>query len=55
MSAFPEVPLRITQDMLLSRKVDLERRMGRVPPVTLAILALVVAIFVAQVRVGALD
>jgi len=54
-SAFPEVPLRITQDMLLSRKVDLERRMGRVPPVTLAILALLVAIFVAQVRMGALD
>ena len=55
MNAFPEVPLRITHDMLLSRRVDLERRMGRVPPVTLAILALLVAIFVLEVRAGALD
>jgi rhomboid protease GluP len=41
--------------MLLSRKVDLERRMGRVPPVTLVILALLAAIFVAELRMGALD
>jgi len=41
--------------MLLSRKVDFERRMGRVPPVTLAILALLAAIFVAELRMGALD
>jgi rhomboid protease GluP len=54
-SAVPEVPLRITPDMLLSRKVDFERRMGRVPPVTLAILALLAAIFVAELRMGALD
>jgi len=54
-SAFPEVPLRITSEMLLSRRVDLERRMGRVPPVTLAILAVLVAVVVVEVRVGALD
>jgi rhomboid protease GluP len=54
-SAVPEAPLRITPDMLLSRKVDFERRMGRVPPVTLVILALLVAIFVAELRMGALD
>ena len=55
MSAIPEPALRITPDMLLSRKVDLERRMGRLPPVTLVILALLAAIFVAEVRTGALD
>ena len=55
MSAVPEAPLRITPDMLLSRRVDFERRMGRVPPVTLVILALLVAIFVAELRMGALD
>ncbi len=55
MSAVPEAPLRITPDMLLSRKVDFERRMGRVPPVTLVILALLAAIFVAELRMGALD
>jgi rhomboid protease GluP len=54
-SAVPETPLRITPDMLLSRRVDFERRMHRVPPVTLATLALLAAIFVAEVRMGALD
>lgn len=54
MGAVPEPPLRITPDMLLSRRVDLERRMARVPPLTLATLALLVAIFVAEVRMGAL-
>jgi rhomboid protease GluP len=54
-NAVPEAPLRITPDMLLSRRVDLERRMGRVPPVTLVILALLAAIFVAELRMGALD
>jgi rhomboid protease GluP len=52
---FPEQPLRITPDMLLSRRVDLERRMGRVPPVTLATLVLLAVIFVGEVRLGALD
>lgn len=55
MSAVPEAPLRITPDMLLSRRVDFERRMGRVPPVTLATLALLVVIFIAEVRMGALE
>jgi rhomboid protease GluP len=54
-SAVPETPLRITPDMLLSRRVDFERRMRRVPPVTLATLTLLAAIFVAEVRTGALD
>ncbi len=54
MSAAPEAPLRITPDMLLSRRVDLERRMGRVPPATLAILALLAAIFALEVWAGAL-
>jgi rhomboid protease GluP len=50
----PETPLRITPDMLLSRRVDLERRMGRVPPATLVILALLAVIFAAEVWMGAL-
>jgi rhomboid protease GluP len=54
-STFPEAPLRITPEMLLSRRVDFERRMSRVPPVTLATLALLVVIFVAEVRMGALE
>ena len=54
MSAVPEQPLRITFDMLLSRRVDFERRMRRVPPVTVATLALLAAIFFAEVRMGAL-
>lgn len=55
MGGFPEQPLRITPDMLLSRRVDLERRMGRVPPVTLATLVLLAIIFVGELRLGALD
>ena len=54
MSTTPEPPLRITPDMLLSRKVDFERRMGRVPPVTIATLALLALIVVAEIRMGAL-
>jgi rhomboid protease GluP len=53
-SAVPETPLRITPDMLLSRRVDFERRMRRVPPVTLVTLVLLTVIFVAEVRTGAL-
>ena len=54
MNAVPEAPLRITPDMLLSRRVDFERRMRRVPPVTLVTLILLTVIFVAEVRTGAL-
>jgi len=53
-STVPEQPLRITFDMLLSRRVDFERRMRRVPPVTVVTLALLAAIFFAEVRMGAL-
>jgi rhomboid protease GluP len=51
----PEQPLRITPDMLLSRRVDFERRMRRLPPVTLGIIGVLVAIFVVEVAVGALQ
>jgi len=54
MGIAPEQPLRITPDMLLSRRIDFERRLRRFPPVTVAILLLLTAIFVAEVRVGAL-
>jgi rhomboid protease GluP len=50
----PEQPLRITPDMLLSRRIDFERRLRRFPPVTVTILALLLAIFVAELRFGAL-
>ena len=54
MATAPEQPLRITPDMLLSRRIDFERRMRRLPPVTVAILVVLVVIFLAEVRVGAL-
>jgi rhomboid protease GluP len=37
-----ESPLLITPEMLLSRRVDFERRMRRLPPVTLGLLGLLV-------------
>src|SRR5919198_1197110 len=40
-----DVPLRITPDMLLSRRVDFERRMRRLPPVTIALIAVLTVIF----------
>lgn len=54
MATAPEPPLRITPDMLLSRRIDFERRMPRVPLLTVVILVALLAIFVAEVRVGAL-
>jgi rhomboid protease GluP len=54
MTGEPEIPLRITPDMLLSRRVDFERRMRRVPPVTIALIALLVAVFAGEVRTRAL-
>jgi len=54
MAIGPEPPLRITPEMLLSRRIDFERRMRRLPPVTAAILVLLVAIFALEVRFGAL-
>ena len=54
MATAPEPPLRITPDMLLSRRIDFERRMRRLPLVTVVILVVLVVIFLAEVRVGAL-
>jgi rhomboid protease GluP len=54
MAIAPDQPLRITPDMLLSRRIDFERRMRRWPPVTAAILLALIAIFVVEIRVGAL-
>ncbi len=54
MATAPEQPLRITPDMLLSRRIDFERRMRRLPPVTVAILVVLVVIFLVEVKVGAL-
>ena len=41
----PEQALPITPDMLLGRRVDFERRMRRLPPVTLALIVVLIAIF----------
>jgi rhomboid protease GluP len=54
MATAPDPPLRITPDMLLSRRIDFERRMPRVPLLTVVIAVALLAIFVAEVRVGAL-
>src|SRR5262249_3950433 len=54
MGGTQETPLRITPEMLLSRRVDFERRMQRFPPLTAAILAVLVLVFVAGVRFRAL-
>jgi rhomboid protease GluP len=43
-----EAPLRITPDMLLSRRVDFERRMRRLPPLTVALIALLGVIFAVE-------
>lgn len=53
--AAPEQPLRITPDMLLSRRVDFERRMRRLPPATLAIIGVLAAVFAVEVAAGALQ
>ena len=50
-----ETPLRITPAMLLSRRIDFERRMRRFPPVTSAIIAALAVIFVLELGMGALD
>jgi rhomboid protease GluP len=50
-----ERPLRITPDMLLSRRVDFERRMRRFPPVTAAIIGLLAVVFVVELGLHALD
>jgi rhomboid protease GluP len=50
-----EQPLRITPDMLLSRRVDFERRMRRAPPVTVGVILALVVIFLIELGTGALD
>jgi rhomboid protease GluP len=55
MGGTSETPLRITPEMLLSRRVDFERRMQRFPPLTAAILVVLVLVFVAELRFGALE
>jgi len=51
----PEQPIRITPAMLLSRRVDFERRMRRTPPVTLALVVVLGVIFAGESAVGSLD
>jgi len=55
MGGTTETPLRITPEMLLSRRVDFERRMRRFPPLTVAILAVLLLILIFEIRVGALE
>ena len=50
-----EQALRITPDMLIRRRVDFERRMRRLPPVTLAIIGALVAIFALEIGLEILD
>jgi rhomboid protease GluP len=49
-----ERALRITPEMLLGRRLDFERRMRRLPPVTLGILAALVVVFAWEMVTGAL-
>jgi rhomboid protease GluP len=50
-----ERPLRITPDMLLGRRVDLERRLRPAPPLTLSLIGLLTLIYAVEVMAGALD
>ncbi len=54
MSLPEERPLRITPDMLLGRRVDLERRLRPAPPFTLTLIGLLALIYVIEVMAGAL-
>ena len=49
-----ERPLRITSDMLLSRRVDFERRMHRWPPVTLTIIGVLAVVFAVEAALRAI-
>ena len=49
-----ERPIRITSEMLLSRRVDFERRMHRWPPVTLAIIGVLAVVFAVEAAVKAI-
>lgn len=50
-----ERPLRITPDMLLSRRVDFERRMRRLPPLTTGLVGLLGLVFLLEVAADGLD
>jgi rhomboid protease GluP len=50
-----ERPLRITADMLLSRRVDFERRMRRLPPLTFGLIALLALVFLVEVSGDTLE
>ncbi|HYE92445.1 MAG TPA: rhomboid family intramembrane serine protease, partial [Terriglobales bacterium] len=50
-----EEALRITPDMVLRRRVDFERRMRRLPPVTLGVIVVLVAIFALELGLEILD
>ena len=50
-----EQPLIIRADMLLSRRLDFERRMNRAPRATLAIIGVLAAVFAVEVAMDALD
>jgi rhomboid protease GluP len=51
----PEPALRITPDMLIRRRVDFERRMRRLPPVTVALIVVLTAIFLVEHALEVLD
>jgi rhomboid protease GluP len=50
-----EQPLRITPDMLLARRVDFERRMRRLPPLTVGLIGLLGVVFLAELAGDALE
>jgi len=50
-----ERPLRITPDMLLSRRLDFEKRMSRRPAVTVGLLAILATICFVEATRGALS
>jgi len=54
MTETSEPPLRITPDMLLSRRLDFERHMRRFPPVTAGIIGALALVFAWELRLGAL-
>jgi rhomboid protease GluP len=49
-----ESPLRITPDMLLSRRVDFERRMRRLPPLVAGLIAFLTLVFLMEMASDAL-
>jgi rhomboid protease GluP len=50
-----ERAILITPDMVLSRRVDFERRMRRLPPLTVALIVVLGAILAGELVLGALD